>query len=63
MKRLAEATVSLSEAHWEGILNSDHEEESDIEYSDKEIYLSEDDLGLDDTVATVSHAPSRMRLR
>jgi hypothetical protein len=31
-----------------GILDSGHEEELDIEYSDREIYLSEDDLELDD---------------
>jgi hypothetical protein len=57
-EEVAEATVPPSEAHWDGILDSDHEEESDIEYSNKEIYLSEDDLELDDAVVTVSQAPT-----
>jgi hypothetical protein len=56
-EEVAEATVPPSEAHREGVLDSNHEEESDTEYSDEEIYLSEDDLELDDAVATVSQAP------
>jgi hypothetical protein len=37
----------------EGSLDSGLEEGSDIEYSDEEIYLSEDNLDLDDAVATL----------
>jgi hypothetical protein len=58
-EEVTEVTVPLSEAHWEGTLDSDHEEESDIEYSDKGIYLNENDLELDDAVATVSQAPNQ----
>jgi hypothetical protein len=55
-EEVAKTTLPLSEAHWEGTLDSDLEEESDIEYSNEKIYLSEDDLELDNTVATVSQA-------
>jgi hypothetical protein len=54
---VAGATLSPSEAHWNGTLGSDLEEEVDTEYSNEEVYLSEDDLGLNDAFATASQVP------
>jgi hypothetical protein len=37
-EEVAEATLPPSEAHWEGTLDSNHEEESTIEHSNEERY-------------------------
>jgi hypothetical protein len=50
----AGAALPSWEARWEGTLESGLEEESDTEYSDEEVYLSEDDL---DAFATASQGP------
>jgi hypothetical protein len=60
-EEVAEAALSPSEAHWESTLDLDLEEESDIEYYDEDVYLS-DDLELDDVVATASQAPKPIKL-
>jgi hypothetical protein len=43
----------------EGAFDSDLKEESDVEHSDEEVYLSQDDLELDDAIATASQAPKQ----
>jgi hypothetical protein len=59
---VTKAALPPSEAHCEGALDSDFEEGSDIEYSNEEVYCSEDNFELDEAVALCHLLQSRIRL-